>query len=78
MSEVSDGKVTYGIWGFVVGVGVAITVGFGWGGWTTSSTTQKMAAEAVVASQAEICVAQFMSAPNNGTKLKEFRERIPT
>jgi hypothetical protein len=32
-----------------------------------------MAAEAVVASQAEICVAQFMSAPNNGTKLKEFK-----
>jgi hypothetical protein len=50
-----------------------MTVGFGWGGWTTSSTTQKMSEEAVAASRAAICVAQFMNSPNHATKIKEFQ-----
>jgi hypothetical protein len=40
MSPETDAKVRYGFWGFAVGAGVAMTIGFGWGGWTTSSTTQ--------------------------------------
>jgi hypothetical protein len=48
-------------------------VGFGWGGWSTSGTTGKMAAEAVTASQATICVAQFMKDPNHAKKVKEFQ-----
>jgi len=47
-------------------------IGFAWGGWTTSGTTQKISAEAVLASQAAICVAQFMKEPSNQEKLKEL------
>lgn len=73
MTPVTDAKVTYGFWGFVVGAGIAITIGFMWGGWTTSSTTQKMSEEAVLTSRAAICVAQFMSAPDHQTKIKELQ-----
>lgn len=73
MKPETDAKVTYGFWGFAVGAGVAMTIGFAWGGWTTSSTTQKMSDEAVLASRAAICVAQFMGAPDHKTKLKELQ-----
>ena len=73
MTPETDTKVTYGVWGFVFGAGIAMTIGFAWGGWTTSSTTQKMSEEAVAASRASICVAQFMSAPNHKMKIKEFQ-----
>lgn len=68
----TDIKLKFGLWGFVAGAGVAMIIGFNWGGWTTSSTTQKISAEAVVASQAAICVAQFMGAPNHKLNIKEF------
>ena len=66
-------KVTSAIWGFVLGAGIAMIVGFVWGGWTTSSTTQKMSDEAVQTSRVAICVAQFMSAPGHQTAIKEFQ-----
>ena len=69
----TDVKVRYGLWGFVAGAGAAMIVGFNWGGWTTSSTTKQISAEAVVASRAAICVAQFMSAPNHKMNIKEFQ-----
>jgi hypothetical protein len=65
-------KAKYGVWGLICGVIVAIVIGFAWGGWVTASTNQKMSGEAVVASQAAICVAQFMLEPNNKEKLKEY------
>ena len=58
--------------GLICGAVIAIIIGFAWGGWTTKGTTQKMSDEAVLASQAAICVAQFMKQPNHGEKLKEF------
>jgi len=73
MTPETDAKVTYGFWGFAVGAGVAMTIGFGWGGWTTSGTTQKMNEEAVLTSRAAICVAQFMNSPNHKVKIKEFQ-----
>jgi hypothetical protein len=73
MTPEMDAKVTYGFWGFVFGVGIAITIGFVWGGWTTSGTTQKMNEEAVLTSRAAICVAQFMNGPNHQMKIKEFQ-----
>jgi hypothetical protein len=51
-----------------------MVIGFYWGGWSTSSTTQKMSGEAVLASQAAICVAQFIKEPNSQEKLKEFEK----
>jgi hypothetical protein len=65
-------KVKFGVWGFICGAVITMVIGFGWGGWSTASTTQKTADEAVLASQAAICVAQFMSQPNHEEKLKEL------
>jgi hypothetical protein len=73
MKPETDAKVTYGFWGFVVGAGVAITIGFAWGGWSTAGTTQKMNEEAVLTSRAAICVAQFMGAPDHKVKIKELQ-----
>lgn len=73
MTPEMNAKVTYGFWGAVVGAGIAITIGFAWGGWTTSGTTLKMSDEAVLTSRAAICVAQFMNSPNYKMKIKEFQ-----
>jgi hypothetical protein len=72
MKPETGAKVKYGIWGMVCGAVIAMIIGFAWGGWTTSSTTSAMSGEAVLASQAAICVAQFMKAPNHQEILKEF------
>lgn len=69
MKAEMEGKIQYGIGGLVCGAIVAIIIGFAWGGWVTGSTNQKMSGEAVLASQAAICVAQFMKDPS---KLKEI------
>ena len=68
------GKIKYGVWGLICGAIIAMIIGFAWGGWTTSGTTKTMTEEAVLASQAAICVAQFMKDPNLKEKFKEFRE----
>ena len=72
MKPETAGKVKFGVWGLICGAIIAMIIGFAWGGWTTKGTTQKIADEAVLASQAAICVAQFMKQPNHEEKLKEF------
>ena len=74
MKPETAGKVKYGVWGLICGAIIAIIVGFAWGGWSTAATTQKISEEAVLASQAAICVAQFMKEPNHEKKLKEIGE----
>ena len=74
MKAETAGKVKYGIWSLILGAVVAMIVGFGWGGWTTAATTQKISDEAVLASQAAICVAQFMKEQNHEEKLKELEK----
>ena len=74
MKPESAVKVKYGVWGLIGGAVIAMIVGFAWGGWTTSSTTQGMSDKAVLASQAAICVAQFVKQPNHDAKLKELGE----
>ena len=74
MKTETAGKIKYGVWSLIIGAVVAMIIGFGWGGWTTAATTQKISEEAVLASQAAICVAQFMKQPNHEEKLKEFAE----
>jgi hypothetical protein len=73
MTPVTAGKVKYGVWGLIGGAVIAMIIGFAWGGWTTASTTQRMGEEAVLATRAAICVAQFMREPNQEEKLQEFR-----
>ena len=72
MNPETAGKIKYGSWGLIVGAIIAMIIGFGWGGWTTASTNQQMTEDAVLASQAAICVAQFMKTPGHADKLKEF------
>ena len=74
MKPENAAKIKYGVWGLIIGAIIAMIIGFAWGGWTTSGTTQKMSDEAVLASQAAICVAQFMKQPNHEEKLKEFEK----
>jgi hypothetical protein len=74
MKPETIGKLKYGGWGLAFGAVIAMIIGFGWGGWSTAATTQKISDEAVLASQAAICVAQFMTQPNHEEKLKELEE----
>ena len=74
MKPETAGKIKFGVWGLICGSIITIIIGFAWGGWKTFSTTQKMSEQAVLASQAAICVAQFMKDPNHEEKFKEFRE----
>ena len=74
MNTEMKAKITFGIWGFALGAVIAMIIGFSWGGWTTSATANQMTGEAVLASQAAICVAQFMKQPNSQEKLKEFEK----
>ena len=67
-------RLKYGVLGLVCGVVLAIIVGFGWGGWKTTLTSQKMSKEAVLANQAAICVAAFIKDPKHGENLKEFEK----
>ena len=67
-------KVKFGVWGLICGAVIAIIIGFAWGGWKTKGAAQTMTEEAVLASQAAICVAQFMKDPDHKEKLKELKE----
>ena len=72
MKPETAGKVKFGVWGLICGAVIAMIIGFAWGGWITGGTALKMIDEAVLASQAAICVAQFMKQPNAEEKLKEL------
>ena len=72
MKPETAGKVKFGVWGLICGAVVVMIIGFVWGGWVTGGTAQKMTDEAVLASQAAICVAQFMKQPNPEERLKEL------
>jgi len=74
MKPDTTANVKYGVWGLICGAVIAMIIGFAWGGWTTSGTTKTMTGEAVLASQAAICVAQFMKQPNPQEKLKALGE----
>ena len=74
MKPETAGKIKFGVWGLICGAVITIIIGFALGGWTTATTTQKMSEEAVLASHAAICVAQFMKQPNHEEKLKELGE----
>jgi hypothetical protein len=76
--EINKAKVTFGVWGLIIGAVIAMIIGFKWGGWTTSGTTQEMTDRAVstsqVASQAAICVAQFIKDPKYNERLQELQK----
>jgi hypothetical protein len=64
--------------GAATGGGVAMIVGFGWGGWTLGSNVEKVANEragaTTVAALAPICVDQFRGALNASANLGELNK----
>lgn len=74
MKVETGAKVKYGLWGLVGGAVVAMILGFGWGGWTTTSSANATTAKALVSSQAAICVAQFVKQADHEARLREFKE----
>jgi len=73
MKPETEQKLTSGSWGVVAGAAGAMIIGFTWGGWTTSSTSQAVTEAAVLKTQAAICVAQFTKAPKYQERLKELK-----
>jgi len=74
MAPVTSAKIKYGTWGLIFGAILIMIVGFAWGGWTTHNTTQTMTEDAVLASHAAICVAQFTKQPSYEEQLKAFED----
>ncbi|MDQ7842061.1 MAG: hypothetical protein RDU83_13730 [bacterium] len=66
--------IKHGIWGLIIGAVITMIIGFAWGGWTTRGTTLQRTDEAVLATRAAICVAQFMKQPDAQEKLKELKD----
>jgi hypothetical protein len=73
MKPETAGRVKFGVWGLVCGAVIAMIIGFAWGGWTTGGTSRQRTGEAVLATRAAICVAQFIKDPNYKEKLKELK-----
>jgi len=74
MKAENAAKIKYGVWSLILGAVIAMIIGFGWGGWTTAATTQKISEEAVLDSQAAICVAQFVKQADHQEKLKDLEK----
>lgn len=74
MTPETAGKLKFGVWALVGGAISATVVGFAWGGWATAGKTRQRADDAVLATRAAICVAQFMKAPNHQARLKELKD----
>ena len=66
-------KYKLGAWGFVVGSIVTMIVGFSWGGWTTSSTADRLAMErstaAVTKALVPVCLEKSKTDPAGAKKL---------
>lgn len=73
MKPETGGKVKFGVWGLICGAVITMIIGFAWGGWTTGGTSRQRSEEAVLATRAAICVAQFIKDPNYKEKLKELK-----
>ena len=74
MTKEKSDKLKNGGLGIIIGMVISMTLGFTWGGWVTASTAKEMNEEAVLASHAAICVAQFMKAPEYDAQLKAFQK----
>ncbi len=73
MKPETGAMVKHGVWGLVIGAIIAMIIGFAWGGWTTGGTSRRMSEEAVLATRAAICVAQFIKDPNYQVRLNEMK-----
>jgi len=66
------------IWGVVLGSAATMIAGFSWGGWTTGSAAERMAAErssaTLVVALTPSCVASFIGQPGGTAKLAQFKK----
>jgi len=66
-----------GVWGFVVGGIVTMIVGFSWGGWSTGSTSDRLALErsnaAVTAALLPVCLEKSKADPAKTKKLAALK-----
>jgi len=64
-------------WGFVIGSIFTMIVGFNWGGWTTGSSTDRIAMErsatAVTAALVPVCLEKSKADPAAAKKLGELK-----
>jgi len=64
-------------WGVVLGSLVTMILGFGWGGWATTGTVDRMALErtsaAVTAALVPVCLEKSKADPAVAKKLKELK-----
>jgi hypothetical protein len=74
MKQETQSKMKYGSWGLVIGAAIAMIIGFGWGGWSTASATQKITEKAILEGRTAICVAQFMADFRKADNLVEFEK----
>ena len=74
MKQETQSKMKYGSWGLAIGAAISMIIGFGWGGWSTASTTKKITENAILESRTAICVAQFMTDSGNADNLVEFEK----
>ena len=65
------------VWGFVLGSLVTLILGFGWGGWATTSGTDRIAMErsqaAVTAALVPVCLEKSKADPASAKKLGELK-----
>jgi hypothetical protein len=66
-----------GAWGVVIGSVVTMILGFGWGGWTTGGSAERMAMErattAVTAALLPVCLDKSKADPARAEKLVALR-----
>lgn len=71
-----------GAWGFVAGSIVTMIVGFSWGGWSTGSTTDRVAMErstaAVTAALLPVCLEKSKADPAGTKKLVALKALTST
>ena len=71
-----------GAWGFVLGSIITMVMGFGWGGWSTSSSADRVALErsnaAVTAALVPVCVEKSKADPAKAKKLGALRALTST
>jgi hypothetical protein len=71
-----------GAWGVVVGSVLTMLLGFNWGGWTTSGTTDRIAMDrstaAVTAALVPVCLEKSKADPGVAKKVTALRELTST
>jgi hypothetical protein len=71
-----------GVWGFVGGSIVTMVLGFGWGGWTTHGTVQRITAErssaAVTAALVPVCLEKSKADPAMAKKMGALKALTTT